>query len=239
MGATVSKFISLFPIIALCSLFSIQTVSATEASASFGKCPNADVKVYAEIKEEIPFVCNAVKSTFSFLAKAGLSIQVPIEVYIVEDLMELPFSNHYYGMYDKRSKRVTVLSYNSCRECYKSSNFCGLRFCRKLYSSFVVHEIAHAVADANLNTKTRSTATQEYIAYTTQLSLLPDEIRQSILTKINNEGFDHESEITGLFYLLNPLVFAVKAYRHFLRPENGKIFYNKLITGECILDRGN
>jgi hypothetical protein len=90
-----------------------------------------------------------------------------------------------------------------------------------------------------MNDKFSTIAAEEYIAYTTQLSLLPDEIRLKILTQITNEGFGHENEITSLFHQLNPRVFAVKAYRHFLRPENGKRFYKKLVSGQCILESGN
>jgi len=236
MGETNFKCFFLFSIAVLCFLFLVQILWIAEVAASSAKCPNVDVKVYAELKEDITFVCTAAESTFSFLTKAGLNKRMPIEVYIVEKMKELPFGNLYLGKYERRLKRVTVLSYNTCKRHYKGSCFCGLRFCRKLHSSFVVHEIAHAIAHANFNTETHNIAAEEYIAYTTQLALLPDDLRQEILTRINNEGFCHEREITSLFHDLNPSIFAVKAYRHFSRPENGTEFYMKLIYGKCKLD---
>lgn len=239
MGGTSSTCFFFFPAAALCFLFFVQIFRFDEAKANPNQCANSDIRVYAEIKEDIPFICRAAENTCSFLTKAGLDSRVPIEVHVVENLKELPCANRYYGMYEKRHKRVTVLSYSSCRKQYRDSDFCGLRLCRKLHSSFIVHEIAHAIAHANLDAKAHSIAAEEYIAYTTQLALLPDEIRQKILLRIDNEGFGHEREITSLFYQLNPSVFAVKAYRHFLRPENGKRFYHKLITGQCILDRSD
>lgn len=239
MGGTGSKLFSLIPIVAFCFLFLVQTFWVAEAATSFAKCSNVDVNVYSEIKEEIPFICNAAKTTFSFLTKAGLHKRVPIDVYIVEEMKALPYAELYLGMYDGQLKRVTVLSYNSCKRHCKDACFCGLKLSRKLYSSFVVHEIAHAIAHANFNKNTHNIAAEEYIACTTQLALLPDELRQKILTRINNKGFGHEREITSLFYELNPSVFAVKAYRHFIRPGNGKIFYHNLITGQCILDRSD
>jgi hypothetical protein len=219
-----------------CFLFILQIFWFTEVTASPTKCANADVTVYAELKADIPFVCAAAENTFSFLIKVGLKKRVHIELHIVEEMKELPFRNLYYGIYEKRIKRITVLSYNSCIRHYKSASFCGLRLSRKLHSSFVVHEIAHAIADANLNTETPNIAAQEYIAYTTQLALLADGLRQEILTHINNKGFYHDQEITSLFLEMNPSVFAVKAYRHFSRPENGAKFYMKLISGQCKLD---
>lgn len=66
---------------------------------------------------------------------------------------------------------------------------------------------------------------------------MSEKLREQILTLIPNDGFDSETEITSLFHELNPCVFAVKAYRHFLRPENGVGFFHRLITGQCLLDK--
>ena len=239
IGNTNSKCFFLFHVATLCFLFLAQIYWTDKAIANSAKCADLDVKVYAEIIEDIPFVCSAAENTYAFLTKAGLNNRPQIEVYVVDDVKELPSSNHYLGMYEKQLKRVTVLSHNSFINHFKDLDFCGIRFSRELHSSLVVHEIAHAIVHANLNNKNISIAAEEYIAYTTQFALLPDEIRIKILTRINNKGFGHEREISSLFYQLNPRVFAVKAYRHFLRPENGKRFYNKLISGQCVLDSGD
>ena len=230
------KYFMLPRVAGKCFLLLIIISWVTEVTASPVKCANADIYVYADIKADIPFVCTAAENTLSFLAKAGLKKRVRIELHIVEEMKELPFRNLYFGIYERRFKRITVLSYNSCMKLDKSSSFCGLRLCIELHSSFVVHEIAHAVVNANFNTETHSIAAQEYIAYTTQFTLLPDDLRQKILKRINNKGFYHDQEITSLFLEMNPSVFAVKAYRHFLRPENGTKFYMKLISGQCKLD---
>lgn len=230
------KYFMLPSVAGKCFLLLITIFLVTEATASPVKCANADVYVYADIKTDIPFICSAAENTLSFLAKAGLKKRVRIELHLVEEMKELPFRNLYFGMYERRFNRISVLSYNSCMKLDNSAIFCGLRLCRELHSSFVVHEITHAVVNANFNTETHSVAAEEYIAYTTQLTLLPDDIRQKILKRINNKGFYHDQEITSLFLEMNPSVFAVKAYRHFLRPENGAKFYMKLISGLCKLD---
>lgn len=239
IGNTNSKCFFLFYVVTLCFLFLAQICWSDKTTANSTKCADLDVKVYAKTIEDIPFICSAAQNTYSFLTKAGFKNRFPIEIYVVEDIKELPSSNHYMGMYDKRLKRVTILSHNSFIKHFRDLEFCGVRFSRELHSGLVVHEIAHAIAHANMNDKISTIAAEEYIAYTTQFALLPDEIRSKILTRIPNEGFSNEREITSLFYQLNPRVFAVKAYRHFLRPENGKRFYNKLISGQCILDSGD
>jgi hypothetical protein len=237
MGKSNVKSFLPFPAFALCFLFLLQVFCIHEVSASSEKCADVDVEVFTEIRDDIPFVCHAAEKTFAFLTNAGLTKRVPIKVYIVEKMKERPLGNFYLGMYERRHKRIVVLSYSSCRKrCKEGECFCGLKLCRNLHSSIIVHEIAHAIAHANFHAEAHNSTAEEYIAYTTQFALLPNELRQKILTRIKNNGFGHEREITSLFHDLSPSVFAVKAYRHFLRPENGAMFYMKLISGKCKLD---
>ena len=168
IGNTNSKCFFLLHVAILCYLFLVQICWTDKATANSTKCADLDVKVYTEIIEDIPFICSAAENTYSFLTKAGLNNRAPIKVYVVEDMKELPSPNHYLGMYEKRLKRVTVLSYNSFKNQFKDLDFCGIRFSRELHSSLVVHEIAHAIVHANFNNQNSSIAAEEYIAYTTQ-----------------------------------------------------------------------
>jgi hypothetical protein len=57
-------------------------------------------------------------------------------------------------------------------------------------------------------------------------------MRRRILGRIDNEGFGADAEIGELFLALAPEVFAVKAYRHFLRPGHGTAFYRRVLSGD-------
>ena len=173
------------------------------------------------------------------MMQAGLDIQDTFDIHLTDGFKRSPQQKNCLGIYVHQMKEIHVLSYECCKQLYNGECFCGLKLSRELHTSFIVHEIAHALTIGHLENEIGRVAAAEYIAYTTQFSLMPDYLRQKILTDITNEGFCNEIEITSLFHDLNPSVFAVKAYRHFIQPENGKKFYNKLITGQCILDKGD
>ena len=50
---------------------------------------------------------------------------------------------------------------------------------------------------------------------------------------VNSNG--HADEISLLAYQMDPGWFAVEAYRHFVRPENGAGFVARLTSGEIVL----
>ncbi len=129
-----------------------------------------------------------------------------------------------------------MLSYNGCKCQIIENGFWDLIYSRDLHNSFIVHEIVHAIAGVHFEVKSHSIAAEEYIPYTAQIALLNENLRKDLLAKITNEGFKNEHEITSLFHDLSPSAFAVKAYRHFLRNENGSDFYQKILTGKCMLN---
>ncbi len=224
--------------ILLTLIFSIaQLVCTIDLAAQPARCPSTNVLVYAEKQADIPFVCKATTETLTFMIRAGLDIQDTFDIHLTDGFERLPQQELLLGVYEQQTNEIRVLSYECCKRLYKGECFCGLELSREIHTSFIVHEIAHALTVDHLENEIGRVAAAEYIAYTTQFSLMPDNLRQKILTDINNEGFCNEVEITRLFHDLNPAVFAVKAYRHFIRPENGKNFYHKLITGQCLLDR--
>ena len=226
--------------ILLTLIFSIARLACSmDSAAQPAQCPSTNVLVYAEEQSDIPFVCKATTETLSFMMQAGLDIQDTFDIHLTDGSERFPQQELFLGIYEQQTKEVHVLSYECCKRLYKGECFCGLELSREIHTSFIVHEIAHALTVDHLENETGRVAAAEYIAYTTQFSLMPDNLRQKILLEITNEGFCNEVEITSLFHELNPSVFAVKAYRHFIRPENGKRFYNKLITGQCLLDRGD
>ena len=208
----------------------------TKVFAEPYKCSNEDVTVYTERQSEIVFACSAIDKTYAFLRTAGLIKHVSVDLHIVSELPKHNRSDLCLGHYKKTENGIYILSYNTCRCRIIENGFWNLNFSRDLYNSFIVHEIAHAIAGAHFEVESHSIAAEEYIPYTTQIALMPEGLRQELLTKITNEGFKNEEEITSLFHDLSPSVFAVKAYRHFRRKENGSNFYQKILKGKCKLN---
>lgn len=207
-----------------------------KVSATSHKCADVDVTVFAEQNIDIAFACRAAHKTYRFLRSAGLTKQVSINLHIVSKLPKHDHLEECLGYYEGNKSSIYLLSYNACKCQVLENGFWNLTYCRALHDSFIVHEIAHAIAAAHFEKMTRSVAAQEYIPYTAQIALLAENLRNELLTKITNEGFKDEHEITSMFHDLSPSVFAVKAYRHFLRKENGRIFYQKILSGSCRLN---
>lgn len=200
------------------------------------KCSNEDVKVHAERQSDIAFACSAIDETYAFLRTAGLVKHVSIDLHIVSKLPRHDLSEFCLGYYHKIKNSIYVLSYDACKCRIVENGFWDLTFSRDLHNSFIIHEIAHAIAGAHFEVESHSIAAEEYIPYTTQIALMPEDLRKELLTKITNEGFENEQEITSLFHDLSPSVFAVKAYRHFSRQDNGNKFYQQILKGKCRLN---
>jgi hypothetical protein len=225
--------LEIYLILLLCVGLFVYTI---DLAAHPARCPCTNVLVYAEKQSDIDIVCKAATDTVSFMVEAGLDVQCTFDIHLTENIEILPQQNLYLGVYKHQQREIHILSYECCEQLYKDDCCCSVGLSRELHTSIIVHEIAHALTVELLENEIGRIAAAEYIAYTTQFSLMPDKLREKILIEISNEGFINEAEITSLFHDLNPSVFAVKAYRHFIRPENGIRFYNKLISGTCILD---
>lgn len=205
-------------------------------AAENSACTIQGVTIYAQQPGDSVRACAAITKTLSFLQIAGLTKPVSIEIYIVATLPEHPYSGSCIGLYNATENRIDVLSFEACRYRAEGNRFWGLPYTRELHDSFIMHETAHAVAGAHFEEKPHGIAAQEYIAYTTQIALMSENVRSALLHTIPNTGFETAQEITSVFHDLAPSVFAVKAYRHFQRKENGPAFYQKLIQGNIRLN---
>jgi hypothetical protein len=90
-----------------------------------------------------------------------------------------------------------------------------------LWRSFVSHEVGHAIAEQHFAARAQHRTASEYIAAVVQLSTLPPELRAAILDRYDVEAFRDASEIGIILYDLNPAVFAVSAYRHYVSLGDG------------------
>jgi hypothetical protein len=77
----------------------------------------------------------------------------------------------------------------------------------------------------------------EYVAYVTMLATMPSNQRERVLEQFPGEGFDSANQMSVTFYLLNPFQFGINAYRHFLKPGNGKVFLKDLLSGRVLIDK--
>nr|WP_152206359.1 DUF6639 family protein [Marinobacter changyiensis] len=86
------------------------------------------------------------------------------------------------------------------------------------------------MAQANFRLPKPSLETHEYIAYVVQLATLPVALRQQLLVLFGNPAFQNEREINRIFLQLDPEVFTVKAYRHFIAHPDSQAFFQRLLN---------
>lgn len=195
-------------------------------------CAEADATVVARRAADAAVACVAAEQAVRFMSAHGFTTDFHIEICVVEDSSELDDGPPAFGCFDARSARVKVLSLTGCQALLGGKPMFRLPLNDELYRSVIVHEVAHAIAARNFPIRHPSHVAHEYIAYTVQLATMSEALRRRILERIDNEAFGADGEISELFLALGPEIFAVKAYRHFLRPGHGAAFYRRVLSGD-------
>ncbi len=193
-------------------------------------CPSHLVRVEAGDRRDRDNACQGAAEAIEFLRARGLVTDFAFAIRLV-DLLTAPCDASVLAHYRPGRDFVEILTFRACREAAPRGNVLGLPLDDELYQSLVAHEAAHFIAEKNFRIARPSLAAQEYIASTVQLGTLPQPLRERILASRVLEGFGADSEISSLYYALDPQAFAVKAWRHHIRPENGATFYQHLLDG--------
>lgn len=201
-----------------------------QASAATRTCEHGIV-VISTNDSDANLACAAAKSASQFLQEFGLGRKEPLRIEIV-DLPNLTIPVGAYGCYDFASKIISVLSFNDCLRVSMKTPPYGLALTREMYSSFIVHEVGHAVAASNSAKNSLSRLAHECIAYITQLSVMTNQLRKDILNRYEKLSISSLAELSSLTYLLSPDVFAIKCYKYFLAQKDKRGFLNGLLSGE-------
>lgn len=213
----------------------IQIIVVAFAMAGIGHaatrvCEGTQISVRAQQDNDVALACESAQRALAFFAGLGFRADIAATI-IVEDALAMPSDCLLLGSFDGRSSEIRVLTLEKATQSTAQELPFGEPMQARLHASFIVHELAHALAKANFRIARPSTLAHEYVAYAVQLATMHDELRQSILTRYDLEGFQHEREISETYYLVNPHAFAVKAFLHFRRPENGAAFMQRVFEG--------
>lgn len=198
-------------------------------------CVDDRVVVVSSGEVDTRNICGGAKDAISFLKRNGLVLKSDIEINIVRK-----FPSHVkidvFGCYDQRQEKIYILEFELCGTKFKSSVVYGTGSTKESYRGLIAHEVAHSIVLQNFPKKFASWVVQEYIAYVTQLATLPPRHRERILERVGGRGFEKDSQINATVLMASPDFFAVNAYRHFIKPENGKGFLRRLLAGSIRLD---
>jgi hypothetical protein len=217
-------------------LATLGTVLSAEA-ASTGvepvaerRCDGGTVVVRSPSGVDAATACGAASRAIAFLDSQGLQVPAEVTVEIAPKLPEIAGPSA-AGCYLVRESQVVVLTYAAFREF---GDWFGLPIDRELYGSLIAHEVAHAVASCNFTARRPPIEATEYIAYVTMLATMEPGLRSRVLKKFPGEGFEKEIEINSMMYMLDPMRFAAQAYRHYLKPGNGREFLRAVVSGRAV-----
>jgi hypothetical protein len=198
-------------------------------SAQAAPCNGSEIMVEAD-EAACKSVCDAVQIGETFLKSIGLQQLGSLSITLFKELPRNGKS-HSIGYYNSRSNEICLLDYETILDASRQSPPAfGVLMSPAIWRSYVIHELAHAAAQKMFASGVSVCTASEYIASVAQLATLPSSEREKILSNYPElSGFDRPEEITMAFYLLDPSKFAVNAYLHFSKPENGLLFIKRLL----------
>lgn len=204
-------------------------VNAPGYSATRVECPVPGVTLFSERAEDGQLACQAVGTALAFMRDQGFRVDAQFTV----DLVDRPLRLHgteVMGTFNSRSFHIEVPSFSQAQLMAQRRRPFRMSMCQAMWQSFVAHEVAHAVAQANFQVLKPSLEAHEYIAYVVQLETLPEALRQELLEAFDNSAFQHEKQISQIFLQMDPEVFAVKAYRHYVAQTDPRAFFQRLLN---------
>lgn len=198
-------------------------------SATRVACPVPDVMVFSKRAEDGELACQVLGRTLTFMRGEGFRVNIGFTI----DLVDRPLRLHgkeVTGTYDSRSFHIKVPSFSQSQLMAQRHPPFRMSMSLTMWQSFVAHEVAHAVAEANFRVPKPTLEAHEYIAYVVQLATLPKTLRHQLLAEFDNRAFQHERQISRTFLELAPEVFAVKAYRHYVAQPDPQAFFQRLLS---------
>lgn len=195
-------------------------------------CETSKVTIRSPATADTGLACQGARDAIDFLAAQGLDITGNVAIDLVSVLPEAADSST-AGIYLKSEGRVLILAF---AEFVKFRTWFKLPIDASLYRSLVAHEVAHAIADHNFRIPTPSIQAKEYIAYVTMLATMAPELRESVMSQFPNHGYEGDWQMSTTIYMLDPMRFGVQAYRHFLKPGNGRDYLHAILSGKVMIE---
>lgn len=200
-------------------------------SAEELQCKDSSIVVQGAELQSVQDGCEAVKNAARFFDSSGLSMPNDVRITIV-DPQSTPFlGEHETGNYDSRQNVICVLAYQPAVKA-TAANEPGLGriATRAHWRSYITHELAHAAIHAGCDKDCSSRAIHEYVAAVAQIASLPKKQRSELLKPYRDlEPFHQLSEITEIYYAINPHYFAVKSYKHYQQLSNPRAFFRSVL----------
>jgi len=208
------------------------SAEAVSAAAVEIRCEARNVSIRSPGAVDADLACQGARGAIDFLAAQGLDVTGDVAIDLVRELPDAA-DHSTAGVYPESNGRVAILTF---AEFLKFKTWFKLPIDAPLYRSLVAHEVAHAIAGHNFKIPTPSIQAKEYIAYVTMLATMTAAQRERVMSQFANHGYEGDWQMTTTIYMLDPMRFGVQAYRHFLKPGNGRDYLHAILSGKVMIE---
>ncbi len=192
-------------------------------------CPGLSVYVDSKSSKNLALVCDGAEKAHAFFHSHEIEIKRPIHIKLhAAGINKYPA---HIGLYSSKKDQIDLLTLEHAKLlCVRLRPF-SMPMNESLYLSFVAHEVAHAIADQNLQKRPSSLIVHEYLAYVTQFATMDLQPQTEILQHYNLEPFQGLENMSLTYYKLNPSAFGVKVFLHYQSLPNQSLFIQGLLSG--------
>jgi len=217
-------------LLAITMIFVLFPGAAVYVDAAALSCEKSPVIFSCDNDSDFKCLCSTANAALDFLSSIGLVTRDCISVRLVEHISSN--SDHtLIGQYDPVLREVRLLTYAKVIELVDLNKLMpGIAMSDELWCSYAAHELAHVISCKYLSSHIKAHTAGEYISAVTQLSVLSPRVRKEILNRYADiEAYHSRSEMSELYFLMDPNKFAVKCYKHFITLDNPKGFIDMLV----------
>jgi len=214
----------------------LAAAALTAAANEPTRCSDGRVTVSAADPADVDAGCGGAAAALEFFAARGIVVTHPIDIAFVDVMPAIVAETPSVGCYIRSEDRIYVLAFERCRSLRMGHD---IPVDRAVHRGLVAHEVAHRIVDENVAPRRLGTVAHEYIAYVVMYSSMPPDGRERLLGLIRGGGIESGTEaeagINLTLYLLDPVLFGVLAYRHYMAQTDGPGLLARVMAGKAFL----
>lgn len=227
------------PLFTLLAFIFLSSLSYASEQACVYK--DASVKVIYEHEQDYKNTCVALQKLYDFTTNTwGFKLNTTVPTIVFMDNVLLPKETgslegtRVFGFFNGVTKHVEMTTSTTNWVNDPDRTFFTLRYSNEFHTSVIAHELAHAFNKEQYTTSRHGHATDEYMAYVIQLSILSENTRNQILNLpvYKNEFFTDKATVNDFVHAVNPHAFGVQSYKHYHSDNGGIIFIQEILKGD-------
>jgi hypothetical protein len=187
------------------------------------RCAGTGISVPQWAEAEREQVCLAAEAAIRFLRDAGFAYENGHELTVRP--VEKPPAHYFgreFGHFDVQRNEICMLPLAAATRATGERGVFDMPMNEALWSSYVSHEVAHAVAERHFAAGVRRFTASECIAGVTQLVTMQPALREAILARYPGLApYRSTAEMSSLYYLMAPAQFAIKVYLYYIDLGDG------------------